>query len=193
MHRSMSAKKHNVSVMKNSFLLIFLSFFIACATLENGGGLKQNDSVVVEKYEPKPVEIKEKKSLAEDIIVRDIYTKEEYPLNKIATQGVVFIELSATWCKACPEMKSIPAKLFDYFKGKVFFVRLYKADDVFEDNEYNDVVPEMVILSSPKELNLEHSEAMPRVVVLANKGSEIAADITGVYPILYYYGLLSEL
>ena len=177
----------------NSFFIIFfvvLSLF-SCASAD-----KVQNEVEVETAvgpEPTPVELKKKKSLAEDIIVRDIYSKEEYPLSKIAPKGIVFIELSASWCKACPEMKATTTKLISYFEGKVSFVRLYKPDDIHEEKEYRDIIPEMVIVSSPEELSLEKTEAMPRVVVLTNSGSEVAADITGVYPILYYYGLLSDL
>ena len=141
----------------------------------------------------KPLELKKKNSLAEEIIVRDIYSKEEYPLSRIVDHGIVFIELSASWCKACPEMKATTTKLLSYFEGKVSFVRLYQLSDIQDDKEYRDVIPEMAIVSSPEELSLEKTDAMPRVVVLGNSGSEVVADITGVYPILYYYGLLSEL
>ena len=180
--------------MKINFFpfLFFLVFsLLSCATADK----VQNQEHLEEQAgsEPAPIELKKKKSLAEDIIVRDIYTKEEYPLSKIAMKGVVFIELSASWCKACPEMKATTAKLTDYFGNRVFFIRLYLENDIQEDKEYSDIIPEMVIVSSPEELSLEKTEAMPRVVILSNSASEVAADITGTYPILYYYGVLSEL
>lgn len=182
----------------NKSLILFIIFFVfftfpACSSVETK---EENDSKplqTVTESEPKPVELKKKKSVAEDIIVRDIYSKEEYPLSRIATHGIVFIELSASWCKACPEMKATTTKLLGYFEGKVSFVRLYQPDDIQEDKEYRDIIPEMAIVSSPAELSLEKTEAMPRVVVLSNSASEVTADITGVYPILYYYGLLSDL
>jgi thiol-disulfide isomerase/thioredoxin len=142
---------------------------------------------------PKPLELKKKKSITDEIIVRDIYTKEEYPLSRIVNHGIVFIELSASWCKACPEMKETTAKLVSYFGNRVSFIRLYLENDIQEDREYRDVIPEMAIVSSPDVLALEKTDAMPRVIVLSSSGSEVAADITGVYPILYYYGLLSDL
>ena len=178
--------------IKSVFFIFFLVFFLfSCATTEKAQTYEQPET----QAEPdvKPLELKKKKYLAEEIIVRDIYSKEEYPLSRIVNHGIVFIELSASWCKACPEMKATTTKLLSYFEGKVSFVRLYQLSDIQEDKEYRDIIPEMAIVSSPEELSLEKTDAMPRVVVLGNSGSEVVADITGVYPILYYYGLLSDL
>ena len=178
--------------IKCFFVIFFVLFLIfSCATAEKVRDDERSETQV--EAGPKPVELKKKRSLAEDIVVRDIYSKEEYPLSKIVDHGIVFIELSASWCKACPEMKATTTKLISYFDGKVSFVRLYQPDDIQEEHEYRDIIPEMVIVSSPEELSLEKTEAMPRVVVLSDSASEVAADITGVYPILYYYGLLSDL
>ena len=171
--------------------LVFLS--LSCATADKVQDQNQEQPEVQAESEPEPVELKKKKSISEDIIVRDIYTKEEYPLSKIAQKSVVFIELSASWCKACPEMKETTAKLVSYFGNRVFFIRLYLENDIQEDREYRDIVPEMVVVSSPVELSLEKTDIMPRVVVLSNSASEVTADITGAYPRLYNYGLLSEL
>ena len=181
--------------MKTKFFLVlfFLVFSVfSCASDEKARNQESQPETPLEK-EPEPVELKKKKPITDDIIVRDIYSKEEYPLSKIAMKGIVFIELSASWCKACPEMKATTAKLVEYFGNRVFFIRLYLENDIQEDKEYSDVIPEMAIVSSPAELSLEKTEAMPRVVVLSNSASEISADITGTYPSLYYYGLLSEL
>ena len=174
------------------FVLFFLIFsFFSCATTEKVRNDEDQD--VQTEESPKPVELKKKRSLADEVIVRDIYTKEEYPLSRIAQKSIVFIELSASWCEACPEMKETTAKLVSYFGNRVFFIRLYLENDIQEGQEYGGVVPEMAVVSSPKELSLEKTDVMPRVVVLSNSASEITADITGAYPSLYYYGLLSEL
>ena len=182
--------------MKNNFFLVFLSLVflsVSCATAEKVQNQNNEQPEVQTESGPQPVELKKKKSLADDIIVRDIYSKEEYPLSKIAQKSIVFIELSASWCKACPEMKDITAKLVSYFGNRVFFIRLYLENDIQEDKGYNDIIPEMTVVSSPVELSLEKTDVMPRVVVLSNSASEVAADIIGAYPSLYYYGLLSEL
>ncbi len=179
--------------IKSVFVIIFFlvfSFF-SCATTEKVQSQEQPETQA--EPEVKPLELKKKKSVADEIIVRDIYSNDEYPLSRIVNHGIVFIELSASWCKACPEMKATTTKLLGYFEGKVSFVRLYQLSDIQEDKEYRDVIPEMAVVSSPDALALEKTEAMPRVVVLSDSASEISADITGVYPILYYYGLLSDL
>ena len=182
--------------MKSNLFPVFLFVvFLAVSCVVTGRVQDQNQEQpeVQAESEPQPVELKKKKSLADDIIVRDIYTKEEYPLSRIAQKNVVFIELSASWCKACPEMKETTAKLVSYFENRVFFIRLYLENDIQEDKEYGGIIPEMAIVSSPAELSLEKTDVMPRVVVLSNSASEVAADIIGAYPGLYYYGLLSEL
>ena len=85
------------------FSIIFILF--SCATAEKVRDNEETGSQA--EAGPKPVELKKKRSLAEDIIVRDIYSKEEYPLSKIVDHGIVFIELSASWCK-CLASKTLP-------------------------------------------------------------------------------------
>ena len=178
--------------IKSFFVIFFILFSIfSCATA--GKVQNQEEPETQAEQAPKPLELKKKKSLADEIIVRDIYSKEECPLSKVAQKGIVFIELSASWCQACPEMKETTAKLVSYFGNRVSFIRLYLENDIQEDREYSGIIPEMAVVSSPAGLSLEKTDVMPRVVVLSNSASEVAADITGAYPSLYYYGLLSEL
>ena len=125
------------------------------------------------------------------IEVRDIFNRETGTLRKISMAMPVLIEVSASWCPACKEMEKITEKLFEYYKGKVFFIRLFRAGDAKSDE--NTKIPVMEIISSPEHIGIEFSEALPRVIVLSRNGSEIIADITGTYPLLYYYGILSEL
>jgi hypothetical protein len=89
-------------------------------------------------------------------------------------------------------MKATTAKLVPYFRGRVFFIRLFKPDDTIPEAG-DDGVAEMVIVSSPPELDLENTGVMPRVVIIANHGEEVVLDSTGLYPNLYYYGVLSEI
>ena len=178
--------------IKSFFAIFFIIFSLfSCGTTDTVRDQKQSENMT--DPAPKPLELKKKKSITDEIILRDIYTKEEYPLSRIVNHGIVFIELSASWCKACPEMKETTAKLVSYFGNRVSFIRLYLENDIQEDREYRDIVPEMAVVSSPVELSLEKTDIMPRVVVLSNSASEVTADITGAYPSLYYYGLLSEL
>lgn len=130
-------------------------------------------------------------TIADMIEVRDILNRETYPLKKISTELPVFIEVSASWCPACKEMEKTTDKLFEYFRGKVFFIRLFRAGDAKSDE--NTQVPVMEIINSPENMGIEFSEALPRVIVLSRNGTEIVADLTGTYPLLYYYGILSEL
>jgi thiol-disulfide isomerase/thioredoxin len=136
-------------------------------------------------------ETQEKETVAGKIIVRDIYSGETYPLEKISMHYPVFIEISASWCPACKEMEKTTEKLHEYFKGKVFFIRLFMAGDGSLDE--NSIIPSMEIASSPEEMKIEYSEALPRIIILSREGVESIADLTGTYPLIYYYGILSEL
>ncbi len=136
-------------------------------------------------------EAKEQETIADKIIMRDIFNGQTYSLKKISMNYPVFIEVSASWCSACKEMEKTTEKLYEYFKGKVFFIRLFMAGDGSQNE--TDIVPSMEIVSSPEEMKIESSEALPRVLILSKDGTEIVADLTGTYPMLYYYGILSEL
>ena len=73
--------------MKSNFFLVFLSFIfltVSCATADKVQNQNNEQPEEQTESEPQPVELKKKKSLADEIIVRDIYSKEEYPLSKIA-------------------------------------------------------------------------------------------------------------
>lgn len=132
----------------------------------------------------------EKISIAHQIFLKDIYNKEIYPLEKISGGRPVFIEISAPWCSACKEMYFTTSKLYDLFKGKVFFIRIMLSSD---DKEYTESpFPVMNIYSSPVNLGIETSPMLPRIIILDRSG-ELTADLNGQYPFLYYYGILSEL
>ena len=179
---------------RSLFIILLPLFFISCASAEVYEPSSEPEQSDISQREIVPLDIKKEpqNNLLEKIIVRDSYSGEEYPLSRIALSPVVYIELSASWCEACPEMKAMTAKLVPYFRGRVFFIRLFKADDPQPEPESNDV-PEMVIVSSPPELGLENTGVMPRVVIISNHGEDISLDSTGLYPNLYYYGVLSEI
>lgn len=164
------------------FLVAFLPGILSCS------GAKMSNSPVVM---PKQNVSAEPQTVTDLILVRDIFNRQTYPLSKISNQLPVFIEISASWCPACSEMNKTVDKLSEYFKGKVFFIRLFMAGDGQIDEESN--IPVMEILNSPESVGIEFSEALPRTIILSRNGTEIVADITGTYPMIYYYGVLSEL
>jgi len=190
-----SAQLLNVSQLKMRsnfhifFILILFSVSASCSGMkkEPSANRMQTENNAVENID----ETQEKETVAGKITVRDIYSGETYPLEKISMHYPVFIEISASWCPACKEMEKTTEKLYEYFKGKVFFIRLFMAGDGSFDE--NSVIPSMEIASSPEEMKIEYSEALPRVLILSRNGKETVADLTGTYPLLYYYGILSEL
>lgn len=100
------------------------------------------------------------------------------------------MEISASWCIACKEMHPLTSKLYEIFKGKVFFVRIMLTNDT--DTTESPSFPVMEIDNSPETLSIQTSQMLPRIIILDRYG-ELTADINGQYPILYYYGILSEL
>ncbi|HRZ79620.1 MAG TPA: thioredoxin domain-containing protein [bacterium] len=102
----------------------------------------------------------------------------------------VFIEISASWCVACREMHPVTMKLYEIFKSKAFFVRIMLSKSTEEAE--TPTFPVMEIQSSPESLSIQSSQILPRIIIIDRSG-ELAADISGQYPVLYYYGILSEL
>ncbi|MGI6394119.1 MAG: TlpA family protein disulfide reductase [bacterium] len=168
--------------------LLKTALFAAALTLSCSGVQKQQEPQ--SSQTPVTSHEKERKTVTEEIVVKDIENGESYNLEKLSMGKPVFVEISASWCEPCREMEKITDKLYSYFKGKVFFIRLFMPKDRF-DCESSPIFS-MEAVSSPKELNIEQSEALPRVLILNRKG-EIEADITGTYPMIYFYGILSEL
>lgn len=132
----------------------------------------------------------EKDSAIDLIFLKDIYNGQVYSLNKISSNLPVFIEVTASWCSACKEMYITTSKLYDLFKEKVFFVRVFLPQD--PEKTLKSPIPAMLISASPAEINIENSQILPRVIIV-NKSGDIAADLSGQYPLLYYYSILSEL
>jgi len=173
------------------FILLALIFpgMVSCAGIKRS--VTSEKISTEESSAQKDEQEKRTPTIAEMIQVRDIFNREMYPLKKISSELPVFIEISASWCPACKEMEKTTDKLFEYFKGKVFFIRLFRAGDAKSDE--NTRIPVMEIVASPEIMGIELSEALPRVIILNREGTEIIADLTGTYPLLYYYGILSEL
>lgn len=82
------------------------------------------------------------------------------------------------------------SKLYEYFKNKVFFVRVMLPQDTGTIQEAP--FPVMEIISSSDNLKIENSQILPRMVIIDRSG-EIIADLEGQYPLIYFYGILSEL
>ena len=87
-------------------------------------------------------------------------------------------------------MEPITSKLYEIFKGKTFFVRIMVSSDD-KPSETTDF-PVMEIDTSFDDLEIKNSQVLPRVIIFDSSG-ELTADINGQYPLLYYYGILSEL
>jgi len=176
---------------KSSFLLIFLQIFFlqSCSTppvkeepLEKKPVEKTVQKVEVKKEPPPPT--------LEDLSIVKADDGRPYQISKICGELPVFVEVSASWCEACRELYPTTEKLRKMFEGKVCFLRIMIDEKPFEgDTEVQVVYP----VSSPEVLNFGRTEALPRVVVLNKDEKEPRADLTGKYPFLYYYGILSEL
>ncbi len=87
-------------------------------------------------------------------------------------------------------MHPVTMKLYEIFKSKAFFVRIMLSKSTEEAE--TPTFPVMEIQSSPESLSIQSSQILPRIIIIDRSG-ELAADISGQYPVLYYYGILSEL
>jgi len=175
------------------YLLIFLQIFIlqSCSTVpektkkhEKEVKTEEIQEIVVKPPPPPPP------TLEDLVMVMDLEDGRPYQISKLCGELPVFVEVSATWCEACKELYPVTEKLKKMFKGRVCFVRVMIDEKPYEDEtDIKIVYP----ISSPKVLGLKMSKSLPRVVVLNKGEKEPYADLTGKYPFLYYYGLLSEL
>lgn len=181
-----------IPLKKNSLLFLLLQFlFLSCSTASVVSKQDKNQDVVekseVEKdaQQPPPPP-----ALEELSIVKNIEDGRPYQISKVCGDMPVFIEISASWCDACKELYPVTEKLRNMFKGKVCFIRIMIDEKPYEgDTEIKVFYP----VSSPEVLGFSRSDALPRVVVLNGDDKEPYADLSGKYPFLYYYGLLSEL
>lgn len=173
------------------FLTGFLSIILSCSSFrKNDPSTTTQPDLNIERADSEAV-VKDPETISDLIVVRDIFNRETYSLKKISNQMPVFIEITSSWCPACKDMEKTTAKLYEYFKGRIFFIRLFRAGDAVLDE--TSTVNAMEIVSSPEKIAIEYSEVLPRVIILDRSGKEVVADINGVYPVIYYYGVLSEL
>ena len=176
---------------KSRFYIVFLLQILilhSCSTVpEKKESVPENTVKKVEmeqeKFHPVP-------TLEDLVIIKDMADGRPYQVSKLCGGLPVFIEVSASWCEACEEMYPTAEKLQKMFKGKVCFLRVMIDEKPFDgETQIRIVYP----ISSPEVISLKMSEALPRVIVLNKDKKEPYADLTGKYPFLYYYGLLSEL
>ena len=179
---------------KSSAILILLQIFFlqSCLTSpkKDNDSEKKPEKKVVQKVEGKEEKAASQPPALEDLSIVKAEDGRPYQVSKLCGKKPVFIEVSASWCDACKELYPITEKLRNMFKNKVCFLRIMIDEKPFEgDTEIKIVYP----VSSPQVLNFARSEVLPRVVVLNNDRKEPYADLSGKYPFLYYYGILSDL
>ena len=145
---------------------------------------------MVKKVEVKKAEVPPGPTLEDLIIVKDYEDGRPYQVSKLCGDLPVFIEVSASWCEAGKEMYPTTEKLQNMFKGRVCFLRVMVDEKPFDGETQVRIVSP---ISSPEVIGLKTSEALPRVIVLNKDKKNPYADLTGKYPFLYYYGILSEL
>jgi len=181
-----------LSLLKKSrFYIVFL---LQILILHSCSTVPEKKESVPEKT-MKKVEMEYEKSppaptLEDFIIIKDTVDGRPYQVSKLCGGLPVFIEVSASWCEACKEMYPTTEKLQKMFKGKVCFLRVMVDEKPFDGETHVRIV---FPISSPEVIGLKVSAALPRVIVLNKDEKEPYADLTGKYPFLYYYGLLSEL
>lgn len=179
-----------IPLKKSSLYIVFLLQILvlhSCSTVpEKKESVPENMAKKVElkKDEPSPGP-----TLEDLIIVKDCEDGRPYQVSRLCAGLPVFMEVSASWCEACKEMYPTTEKLQKMFKGKVCFLRVMIDEEPFDGETQTRVV---FPISSPEVIGLKMSESLPRVIVLNKDKKEPYADLTGKYPFLYYYGLLSE-
>lgn len=180
-------------IAKAVVVILFAVVMISCSTTPP---VKTAENKTVKNEEnkslPQPaVKIPDKLEFLKMITVKSYSTGDLTTLEKIASGRPILIDFSASWCVPCAELTAKINKLTEQFGDAVAFVMLLKSGDSPPKGE-EPQYPVFYLESSPQELKIDNIEVYPKVLIF-DKDGEITAELDGLYPGLYYFGVLGEL
>ncbi len=175
-----------MSMIKILLLFSALLFF-SCTTVSKVDTEEPFDEKEV--FQPSPVK---KEYVSDKIILQDFYSGKKYTLRDLSMNRQIFMEVTASWCEACKDLKKVSQKLKAYYKEAVLFVRVYLPGDTPPEHGKKGDILEMEIVSSPEDLSIESGDTFPRVFIFSAGGEDVKAVVDGIYPILIYHGMLAN-
>ncbi len=178
-----------ISVIRCFYIccLVFLSFtVVSCASSKGGGHSKRGMTVREVSADDTQLQTS-KKSVSEPFLSLRCDDNTSFDLYKQNDMKPLFLIVSQEYCPPCHTLYSYAKELRRRFGNQVSFAVLY----------YNDAAQHQVTglpvcrLKKDAQHVLSGTDRFPRVLLFDDTG-ELTADITGLYPELYYYGLLRE-
>jgi len=178
-----------------AFLLATL-FFGACASSGAGaasGAPAPSSSPVVERKEGTPiVPEKRRETLADRVFLKDPESGRVSSLAELTGGSPSLMDLSASWCGPCAELTERLNTLQERFGGKVRFLMVVQKGDPPELQPGRPGYPIYILEQAPAELGIRPPEVLPTVLLFAGDGS-LFGELAGLYPALFYYGVLADL
>ena len=171
---------------KNIFFLtiLFIVNFTSCVTSTPKNINKKLTLKKIEKKNNKPIEPKITKTDIQKINFITVCENKKINASKIANNKILFVDISATWCEPCKKLANYVEQLKNKFGNKVKFIKVFPLIDKSKINCENS--------DKNTFFTIEKQEAYPRVIIFDKKGN-LVVDETGLYPLLYYFGTLSNI
>lgn len=166
--------------MKTTLFISSIALFLlfSCASTEHQHSQKNSESIATEVKKPAPLppSFFEVKCDETTLILRE--KTFSTPLFVIVTQE---------HCPPCEILYKRVRKLKQRFGERVDFVVIYN------DNQIHSVENlDVCRLTKDTDHLVTPTQQFPRTVIFDDRG-EVAADLTGVYPQMYYYRILREI
>lgn len=141
-----------------------------------------------------PVAVPEKKpeTLADRVLLKDPESGRVSSLAELTGGAPALIDLSASWCGPCAELTGRLNTLQERFGGQVRFLMVIQKGDPPELQPGRPGYPIYVLERAPGELAIRPPEVLPTVLLFSGDGS-LFGEIAGLYPALFYYGVLADL
>lgn len=135
---------------------------------------------------------KKPETLAERVLLRDPESGRVSSLAALTGGSPALVDLSASWCGPCAELTGRLNTLQERFGGRVRFLMVIQKGDPPELQPGRPGYPIYVLEQAPADLAIRPPEVLPTVLLFAGDGS-LFGEIAGLYPALFYYGVLADL
>lgn len=128
---------------------------------------------------------------AEEILLRDPVSGAITPLAELAGGQPALLDFSASWCEPCAVLIERLNGLQPKFEGKIRFFMVIQKGDAPERLPGRPDYPVYQLERSPAVLKVAPPQILPTVLLIGRDGT-IAAELAGLYPGLYYYGVIAD-
>lgn len=176
-------------------ILLFLSaallFFSCAATRPAVAPPVATPTPVAEKKVESPNPVEKPATPADELLLRDPATGAVSSLAELAAGGPALIDLSASWCEPCVALTERLNTLQQKFAGRIRFFMVLQKGDAPDRLPGLPEYPVYQLERAPAPLGITPPQILPTVLVFGADGT-VAAELEGLYPGLYYYGVIAD-